>query len=150
VGDGKNREVPSLTAARLLSSPLISSPHRDSLWKNCNEFRPERFIEDPKPSPFVFTAFQAGPRICLGQNMAMLGVHLPAFLPDPLPSPLSPASEMKYVLANLLQNFELKLEQPAETVTYHSTLTLPIRGSPPSLLLLLVLSPPRQMASSSL
>lgn len=45
-----------------------------SLWKNCNEFRPERFIEDPKPSPFIFTAFQAGPRICLGQNMAILGV----------------------------------------------------------------------------
>jgi hypothetical protein len=43
---------------------------------------------------------------------------------------------MKYVLANLLQNFELKLEQPAESVTYHSTLTLPIKGAPSSTRLL--------------
>lgn len=34
---------------------------------------------------------------------------------------------MKYVLAYLLENFEFKLEQPAESVTYHSTLTLPIK-----------------------
>lgn len=35
---------------------------------------------------------------------------------------------MKYVLSYLLENFEMKLEQSADSVTYYSTLTLPIRG----------------------
>ncbi|CAE7452525.1 CYP704B1 [Symbiodinium microadriaticum] len=79
----------------------------ESLWKNCMEFRPQRFLDDPKPSPFVFTAFQAGPRMCLGQNLALL--------------------EMKYALSRLLLQFELKLEQDPSSVTYMSTLTLPIK-----------------------
>jgi cytochrome P450 len=30
----------------------------EKLWEQCNEFRPERFLENKKPSPYVFTAFQ--------------------------------------------------------------------------------------------
>jgi cytochrome P450 len=30
----------------------------ERLWENCNEFRPERFLENKKPSPYLFTAFQ--------------------------------------------------------------------------------------------
>lgn len=80
----------------------------DRMWEDCNEFRPERFLENKKPSPYLFTAFQAGPRTCLGQNMALL--------------------EMKCVIGRLLHNFEFKLEEDPAGVTYLNTLVLPIRG----------------------
>ena len=51
---------------------------------------------------------QAGPRTCLGQNFAIL--------------------EMKCTLARLLSVFEFTLQQPADSVTYTNTLTLPIKG----------------------
>ncbi|KAG7390251.1 hypothetical protein PHYPSEUDO_008389 [Phytophthora pseudosyringae] len=41
------------------------------------EFRPERWMEMPKrPSAYEFPAFQAGPRMCLGMNMAVLEAKL--------------------------------------------------------------------------
>lgn len=79
------------------------------LWgTDACEFRPERFLDQPKPSPFVYTAFQAGPRACLGQNFALL--------------------EMKCALARLCARFEFSLMQPALSVTYANSLTLPIKG----------------------
>lgn len=38
---------------------------------------------------------------------------------------------MKTTLARLVSNFEFTLEQPADSVTYTSTLTLPIKGESP-------------------
>lgn len=49
-----------------------------------------------------------GPRTCLGQNMALL--------------------EMKCVVARLLHNFEFRLEEDPDRVTYINTLVLPIDG----------------------
>lgn len=123
----------------------------EKFWDDAMTFDPQRFIDDPKPSPFKFTAFQvnhtshpaalqlyfppsltkalaihqllcfgvyncymalvvcqAGPRVCLGQNLAML--------------------EMKYTISRLLLQFRLKLEQDPASVTYMSTLTLPVKG----------------------
>lgn len=43
------------------------------------EFRPERFIEDGvfvPPSPFKYPVFFAGPRICIGKDMAMIQMKL--------------------------------------------------------------------------
>jgi len=37
--------------------------------------------------------------------------------------------EMKCTLARLVSQFEFTLEQPADSVTYASTLTLPIKGT---------------------
>ncbi|XP_002964775.2 cytochrome P450 94A2 [Selaginella moellendorffii] len=63
----------------------------ESLWgKDCLEFKPERWIQDGQfvaVSPFKFPVFQAGPRVCLGKEMAML--------------------QMKYVVAALVPKFEL-------------------------------------------
>jgi len=92
----------------LVFSPWVMG-RQTALWgPDALQFRPERFAESYKPNPFVFTAFQAGPRTCLGQNFAIL--------------------EMKCALARLLAVFEFKLQQSAESVTYSNTLTLPIRG----------------------
>ena len=80
----------------------------ENIWENCEAFKPERFLDGPKPSSYKFTAFQAGPRICLGQDLALL--------------------EMKCCIARLLSNFEFTLAQSKESVTYLNTLTLPIKG----------------------
>ena len=78
-----------------------------TLWEEPLCFRPERFFNTNKPSPFVFTAFQAGPRVCLGQNMAIL--------------------EMKCVLARVLKEFTVRLGQDRSSVTYRNSITLPIK-----------------------
>jgi len=84
-----------------------------ALWgEDCLVFRPERFLDTPKPSPFIFTAFQAGPRTCLGQNLALL--------------------EMKCVLARLLAVFSFQIPKQNATATavqtprYGYSLTLPM------------------------
>lgn len=80
-----------------------------ALWgEDCLEFNPDRFFNKPKPSPFVFTSFQAGPRTCLGQNLAIL--------------------EMKCVLARLLHEFKFCLLPNNKKPTYAPSLTLPIKG----------------------
>lgn len=80
-----------------------------NLWEEPLKFDPGRFFNKPKPSPFVFTAFQAGPRMCLGMNLALL--------------------EMKCVLTRVLMRFSVELMQPKDSVTYRNSVTLPILGS---------------------
>lgn len=72
----------------------------DSLWgKDRFEFKPERWFEQPvgsgrggamlkTVSPYKFPVFQAGPRVCLGKEMAFI--------------------QMKYVVASVLRRFELR------------------------------------------
>ena len=82
---------------------------RPSLWgEDALEFRPGRFLEpaNAKLSPFKFTAFQAGPRICLGQHLAYL--------------------EASYVLAALSRDFDFALE-PNQPLTYRVSITLPMK-----------------------
>ncbi|KAL5717618.1 jasmonoyl-L-amino acid 12-hydroxylase [Ranunculus cassubicifolius] len=69
----------------------------ESLWgKDTLEFKPDRWFAEPdkeggklkEVSPYKFAVFQAGPRVCLGKEMAFL--------------------QMKYVVASILNRFELK------------------------------------------
>ncbi|KAK8489341.1 hypothetical protein V6N13_021416 [Hibiscus sabdariffa] len=68
-----------------------------ALWgKDWFEFKPDRWFQESgaengllKPvSPFKFPVFQAGPRICLGKEMAFI--------------------QMKYVVASILKRFEVR------------------------------------------
>merc|ERR1712151_374515 len=53
----------------------------EELWgPDAEAFRPERWIPFIQPSPFKFPVFQAGPRICLGMNMAILEVKITTVL----------------------------------------------------------------------
>ncbi|XP_010250748.1 PREDICTED: cytochrome P450 94B3-like [Nelumbo nucifera] len=77
----------------------------EGLWgKDRFEFKPDRWFVEPdkeggalkEVSPFKFPVFQAGPRVCLGKEMAFV--------------------QMKYVMASLLKQFQFKsvgLEEPA-------------------------------------
>lgn len=57
------------------------------------------------------TAFQAGPRICLGQNLALL--------------------EAKCVIARLVRAFDFRLAVDKEQITYKNSLTLPMKNGLP-------------------
>ncbi|KAK1377328.1 Cytochrome P450, E-class, group IV [Heracleum sosnowskyi] len=72
----------------------------EELWgKDKLEFRPDRWFDEPGllkiVSPYKFPVFQAGPRVCLGKEMAFI--------------------QMKYVVASVMRRFEIQpvcLEQP--------------------------------------
>uniref|UniRef100_A0A0D9W8F5 Cytochrome P450 n=1 Tax=Leersia perrieri TaxID=77586 RepID=A0A0D9W8F5_9ORYZ len=83
------------------------------LWGNdAEEFRPERWLDDAgvfvPESNFKFTAFQAGPRICLGKEFAY--------------------RQMKIVSAVLVYFFRFEMWDIDSTVGYRPMLTLKMDG----------------------
>ena len=46
------------------------------LWDDPLVFHPGRWIPFKQPDPYAFPVFQAGPRICLGMNMALFEASL--------------------------------------------------------------------------
>lgn len=81
-----------------------------SVWgEDALEFKPERFLdaqtgEVAKVSSSKFCAFSAGPRICVGRNLAFL--------------------EMKIVIANIVSRFHLVPEPDQPKPTYTQGITL--------------------------
>jgi cytochrome P450 len=87
-----------------------------SVWgDDAAEFKPERWF-DPAASghqlrsfsPFQFSSFLAGPRICIGRKFAML--------------------EMKIALAVLVARFDLDMVEDPWRTTYELALTCPVAG----------------------
>ncbi|KAJ8626504.1 hypothetical protein MRB53_019811 [Persea americana] len=83
------------------------------LWGDDAEvFKPERWLNNDglfqPESPFKFTAFQAGPRICAGKEFAYM--------------------QMKIFAAVLLSFFTFKLSDEKRAVRYRTMLTLHIDG----------------------
>ncbi|KAK7280043.1 hypothetical protein RJT34_25105 [Clitoria ternatea] len=83
------------------------------LWgEDAEEFRPERWLDEngifQKESAFKFTAFQAGPRICLGKEFSY--------------------RQMKIYSAILLGSHSFKLAEPKKPIKYRTMLTLHIDG----------------------
>ncbi|MCL7041901.1 hypothetical protein MKW94_009756 [Papaver nudicaule] len=82
------------------------------IWGDDAEvFRPERWLNNDgvfqNESPFKFTAFQAGPRICLGKEFAY--------------------SQMKIFSAVLLRFFRFKLVDQTKVVNYRTMINLHIK-----------------------
>ncbi|ETI32826.1 hypothetical protein F443_20472 [Phytophthora nicotianae P1569] len=81
-----------------------------SVWgEDALEFKPERFLDAEtgeiiKVSSSKFCAFSAGPRICVGRNLAYL--------------------EMKIVIANIVSRFHLVPEPNQPTPAYTQGITL--------------------------
>jgi len=96
-------------AGTLIAWNAFTMGRRKDYWDNPNEFRPERFLGENggiEVKPYQFIPFQAGPRICLGQQMAYL--------------------EISVVVCLLLKkyHFELERNKPAE---YFIGITLAIK-----------------------
>ncbi|KAI3449144.1 hypothetical protein Pfo_005809 [Paulownia fortunei] len=83
------------------------------IWGDDAEaFRPERWLDENgcfrQESPFKFTAFQAGPRICLGKEFAY--------------------RQMKIFSAVLMRFFVFKLSDESKAVNYRTMINLHIDG----------------------
>ncbi|MCU0496770.1 MAG: cytochrome P450 [Anaerolineae bacterium] len=74
--------------------------HRDeTVWKNVEDYNPDRWLSGEKQPPFSHIPFGGGPRLCLGQNFAMV--------------------EMKLILSLLLRGYRWELV-PHQDLTYRS------------------------------
>ncbi|EGO03065.1 hypothetical protein SERLA73DRAFT_158706 [Serpula lacrymans var. lacrymans S7.3] len=80
-----------IPAKTTVAYSVLLMHRRPDLWgPDADEFDPDRFLDDRLrkyliPNPFIFLPFNAGPRICLGQQFAY--------------------NEMSFMLIRLLQNF---------------------------------------------
>lgn len=65
----------------------------EAIWgKDCREFRPERWLRDGRyasESAYKFTAFNGGPRLCLGKDFAYF--------------------QMKYVAASIILRYRVQV-----------------------------------------
>jgi len=94
--------------ARVFFFPWGVGLDKDRWGEDLHELRPERWIGKPLPSSFDFPVFQAGPRICLGMNMALF--------------------EAGIMLVTLLQRFQLSLADPKQKVRHDMTAVMGIEG----------------------
>ncbi|KAF7116611.1 hypothetical protein RHSIM_RhsimUnG0019200 [Rhododendron simsii] len=89
----------------------------ESIWgKDCLEFKPERWLENgvcKQETPFRFPAFHAGPRICLGREMAYI--------------------QMKSIAAAVVERFELDVLNGGECPEHIMSLTIRMKGGLPVL-----------------
>lgn len=84
------------------------------------EFDPDRFLDERlrkylTPNPFIFSPFNAGPRICMGQQVGMLLLKL--FCSNVLMPFQFAYNEMSYFLTRLLQAFSsISLAEDVQTL----------------------------------
>ncbi|XP_008790365.1 cytochrome P450 94A1-like [Phoenix dactylifera] len=87
----------------------------ERIWgKDCREFKPERWLENgvfqPK-NPFRFPVFHAGPRMCLGKDMAYI--------------------QMKAVAATVMERFEVEVVDREKEREPDFTMILRVKGGLP-------------------
>ncbi|KAI4348572.1 hypothetical protein L6164_009281 [Bauhinia variegata] len=87
----------------------------ERLWgKDCHEFKPERWIENGvyrAESPFKFPVFHAGPRMCLGKDLAYI--------------------QMKSIAASVIERFEIVVQNKDTCPEHLLSLTLRMKGGLP-------------------
>ncbi|ETP13960.1 hypothetical protein F441_11048 [Phytophthora nicotianae CJ01A1] len=118
-GRSATRDVRLYEGTLIKAGTRMIMPHYcmgriSTVWgPDVDEFKPERWI-DPisgkikMVSPFKFSVFLGGPRICLGMKFAL--------------------AEVKITLAKLLSQFNFKTLKDPFDFTYRSSLTLQIKG----------------------
>jgi cytochrome P450 len=82
--------VPKSTCAHKMWDWSYLTHHREDIYPDPDEFRPERFLER-RYSPYEYLPFGGGVRRCIGMAFAQF--------------------EMKLVISGILSNFELALAE---------------------------------------
>ncbi|KAK7262189.1 hypothetical protein RJT34_29751 [Clitoria ternatea] len=87
----------------------------ERIWgPDCLEFKPERWVQNGvfvPACPFKYPVFQAGVRVCLGKDLALM--------------------EMKCVVATLVKRFDVRLVRPDQELRFVPGLTATLRGGLP-------------------
>ncbi|XP_075520014.1 cytochrome P450 94C1 [Primulina tabacum] len=87
----------------------------ESIWgHDCAEFKPERWLENgvfKQANPFKYPVFQAGPRVCLGKEIALV--------------------EMKTVALSLIRKFDIQVAMADRSLKFGPGITATIRGGLP-------------------
>ncbi|KAL5743238.1 hypothetical protein ACOSQ2_026354 [Xanthoceras sorbifolium] len=87
----------------------------EAIWgENCNEFVPERWLENGiyrQENPFRYPVFQAGPRICLGKDMAYI--------------------QMKSIAASVIERFVIDVQDKDKCPDKVLSLTLRMKDGLP-------------------
>ncbi|KAG8387516.1 hypothetical protein BUALT_Bualt02G0029200 [Buddleja alternifolia] len=88
----------------------------ERIWgEDCHEFKPERWLKDgvfKMEDPFKYPVFQAGSRVCLGKEMALV--------------------EMKTVALSLIRRFDIQVAtEPGRALKFVPGLTATVRGGLP-------------------
>ncbi|KAK6144222.1 hypothetical protein DH2020_021042 [Rehmannia glutinosa] len=87
----------------------------ERIWgPDCFEFRPERWLENgafKMENPFKYPVFQAGPRVCLGKEMAVM--------------------EMKIVALCVIRRFDIRVDLSGQAPEFLPGLTATVRGGLP-------------------
>ncbi|THF99137.1 hypothetical protein TEA_027884 [Camellia sinensis var. sinensis] len=87
----------------------------ESIWgSDCREFKPERWIENgtvKQESPFRYPVFHAGPRMCLGKELAYI--------------------QMKSIAASVMERFEIDVLNKDKCPEHLLSLTLRMKGGLP-------------------
>jgi len=99
--DSKQKPIYLPAGTPTIYSVLVMHRRKDLWGPDADEFDPDRFLDERVqkyllPNPFIFLPFNAGPRICLGQQFAY--------------------NEMSFFLIKLLQTVDsIKLRPDAQT-----------------------------------
>lgn len=96
---------------RVTYHPYAMGRMEKSWGPDCLEFKPERWLKDGKfvsENPFKYPVFQAGPRVCLGKEMAVV--------------------QMKSVALALVRRFDIQDAKPSQTQRFSPGLTATVRG----------------------
>jgi cytochrome P450 len=92
-----------------ISISILLLHHREDLYPEPFEFRPERFVGGRKPGTYEWIPFGGGIRRCLGAALAM--------------------AEMRVVLRGMARRLDLEADEPAPERALHRNVTMiPARG----------------------
>lgn len=95
-------------------APYTTAKRTDVWGDDAADFKPERWLDPTDPSKlitvsnFKFNTFLAGPRQCLGMNLALMTI--------------------KTVVVKTLSTFHLSLSAGQENITYRHSTSLPLKG----------------------
>lgn len=101
-----------IPAGTRLGLPILLIHRHPKFWDNPDEFRPERWLENPEPKHrFAYFPFSGGSRTCIGYRFAMW--------------------ETKLMLAGIMSAFKLQLAPSQRDTVHKFAIDISTKADPP-------------------